>query len=75
MTLFWYYKEYSEEDVNKLLAIKRIKGFGFTLNEVAEFLELIDLNTASCQNVSQKMLDKFRLIDEKIKELETLSYL
>lgn len=69
------YKEYSEEALKKLLAIKRIKGFGFTLNEAVAFLELIESNAASCENVSQKMLDKVCLIDEKIKELEAMKYL
>ncbi|MBB3841921.1 DNA-binding transcriptional MerR regulator [Runella defluvii] len=66
------YKEYSEETLQNLLAIKRIKNFGFTLNETADFLALLASNTASCDNVSQKMLEKVTLIDEKIKALQEL---
>lgn len=66
------YKEYSEETLQNLLAIKRIKNFGFTLNETADFLALIASNAASCDNVSQKMLEKVKLIDEKIAALQEL---
>ncbi len=69
------YKEYSEETLQRLYTIKRMKGFGFTLNEISEFLELLELNSASCDNVSKKMFDKINLVDEKIKELEKIKSL
>ena len=34
------YKEYSEEIFQKLLTIKRLKSFGFTLNEVIDVLDM-----------------------------------
>lgn len=66
------YKEYSENTVHKLLTIKRIKSFGFTLNETEEFLTLLDRNAATCENVAEKMNEKLYKIDEKIKELQDL---
>ena len=63
------YKEYSDEIVTRLLTIKRLKGFGFTLNEVADLLEMIEMNEASCKNVSAKISSKVSLLDEKIREL------
>lgn len=66
------YKEYSLETLNRLLSVKRIKGLGFTLNETAEFLDLIELNEASCENVSQKMSEKVQLLEKKIKELKEM---
>lgn len=54
------YKEYSHGTFQKLMTIKRIKGFGFTLNETAEFLELIEHHDASCENVSNKIADKVK---------------
>lgn len=66
------YKEYSAQTLDKLLTIKRIKGFGFTLNEISEFLELIDNNIASCENVADKVIQKVEAINQKIKELEQL---
>ncbi len=52
-----------------------MKGFGFTLNEISEFLDLLELNSASCDNVSKKMFDKIKLVDEKIKELQKIKNL
>ena len=63
------YKEYSEETLQRLNSIKLIKGFGFTLNEVSEVLDMIDVNSATCNNMSDKMEDKVKRIDEKIREL------
>ncbi|WP_163627744.1 MerR family transcriptional regulator [Muricauda sp. TY007] len=69
------YKNYSHETLEKLLIIKKMKGFGFTLNEISDFLGLMEFNTASCENVSQKMLEKVRLIDKKMKELNEMKSL
>ena len=63
------YKEYSEEILQKLLTIKRLKDFGFTLNEVAEMLDMIEVNEATCNNVSHKISEKVEVLDQKIKEL------
>lgn len=66
------YKEYTEETLNRLLTIKKIKSFGFTLNESAELLDMVELNTATCGHVAEKVSDKVILIDHKIRELEAL---
>jgi len=66
------YKEYSEEILEKLITIKRLKGFGFTLNEASEILEMITLNEATCNNISHKISQKVDLLDEKLKELTNI---
>ena len=66
------YKEYTEETLNRLLMIKKVKSFGFTLNESAELLDMVELNTATCDKVATKVAGKVELIDRKIKELEEL---
>jgi DNA-binding transcriptional MerR regulator len=63
------YKEYSNEVKEKLLTVKRLKKFGFTLNEVSDLLDMIEVNEASCNNVSHKINEKVSLLDEKIAEL------
>jgi DNA-binding transcriptional MerR regulator len=63
------YKEYSEDVLKKLLTVKRVKSFGFTLNESADLLKMIDQNEASCKNVLHKIDDKVKLLDDKIREL------
>src|SRR5690606_41614138 len=64
------YKEYSEETLKRLLSIKQLKGFGFTLNEIADLLDMLDVNEATCKNVSHKIDEKVLLVNQKIKELK-----
>lgn len=63
------YKEYSEDTLQRLRSLKQIKGFGFTLIEAAELLNMIDANAATCDNVLNKFDDKLKRIDDKISEL------
>ena len=69
------YKEYSEETLKQLLIIKRVKGFGFTLNEIKEFLQMIADNEASCNNVAERIAEKVSLIDGRIKQLQDIRLL
>ena len=63
------YKDYPEETLQRLLVIKKIKRFGFTLNEISSLLDLIDINQATCKNVAEKFNEKIKLLDDKIQEL------
>ena len=63
------YKEYSEQNLQRLISIKQIKGLGFTLNEVSEVLEMIDAKSATSDNMVDKFVDKVEHIELKIKEL------
>ena len=63
------YKEYSEGTLQRILTIKLVKSFGFTLNEVSEVLDMIDVDEATCTNMSDKIEEKVKLLDGKIKEL------
>ena len=63
------YKEYSDTTLTRLLLVKHIKGFGFTLNEIADLIDMIETNTASCTNVSKRVAEKISIIDKKIQEL------
>ncbi len=47
------YEEYSEETLQRLLSVKVIKSFGFTLNEASDLLDMIEMNEATCNNVSR----------------------
>ena len=69
------YKEYSEEVLRRLLLFKKIKSYGFTLNEAAEIIALLDNNLASCEVISKTASDKIAIVDEKIQELKALKSL
>lgn len=69
------YKEYSNEILLKLIKIKKLKNYGFTLNEVSHLMELIELNLADCNIISQLVIKKVAGIDEKIRGLVSLKNL
>lgn len=64
------YKEYSDGTLERLEVAKRLKGFGFTLNEIVDILQLMEEQDATCENMSQQLKSKIDLIDAKIKELQ-----
>ncbi|MEQ8714896.1 MAG: MerR family transcriptional regulator [Cyclobacteriaceae bacterium] len=66
------YKEYADTTLPRLMSIKGLKGFGFTLNEVSELLEMLDVNAATCTNVSHRIDEKILLINQKIRELKSV---
>ena len=65
------YKNYSAENLEQLLLIKRAKGFGFTLNEIAELLGLVEKNEATCDVLLSRVECKLEEIDRKIEELKS----
>ncbi len=69
------YKNYNENTLDKLLLIKKTKGFGFTLKEIGEILDLFEMKKASCSTISTKVVGKLEEIDRKIKELQDVKKL
>lgn len=63
------YKEYPEEILERLLTIKRIKAMGFTLRETAGVLELLDSDSANCNNVAYHIEHKLMAIEARIADL------
>ncbi len=59
------YKEYPEQVLERLLLIKIIKGFGFTINEIDTLLELGQTEDSLCN-----VMDTF---DNKVTQLMTTS--
>ena len=66
------YKFYNDEVLNKLLLIKKAKSFGFTLNEVAEIIEMFDVNEATCEVMEAKVKQKLDDIEKKIQSLNDM---
>jgi len=66
------YKDYPNDILKKLLIIKKLKTFGFTLDESTDLLAMIEENVASCASVSEKVENKLKVIDQKIAELEQI---
>jgi DNA-binding transcriptional MerR regulator len=66
------YKEYDIPVLERLNLIKRIKNFGFTLNEAADLLSLVASNEATCENIRERIAKKVVCLDEKISDLINL---
>lgn len=69
------YKEYSEAILRRLLLFNKIKSYGFTLNESADIISLIDAKLASCDRIEKAADSKITVIDKKIEELKALKTL
>ena len=63
------YRLYPDETVDRILFIKRAQLLGFSLNEIAELLEL---GSGHCVDIREKAELKRDDINIKIKELSTL---
>lgn len=66
------YKEYSEQVLDKLILIRKLKDLGFTLNEIDSFLELWRVDDASCQNIKYTLENKISFINDQLQKLAEL---
>jgi len=66
------YKEYSEQVLEKLTLIRKLKDMGFTLNEINTFLELWRDEDASCKNLKYTLENKILLVNEQMLRLAEL---
>jgi len=69
-SLFNNYKHYTSKHLHRLQQIIKAKSFGFTLNEIADLLELIDSKSANCSVLQEKIDDKIRDINRRIQEFQ-----
>ncbi len=66
------YKEYSDAILHELTAIKDLKGYGFTLNEIKEILSLWQEDLLNCEDGKEKVLEKISVIEMKIEQLKEI---
>ena len=66
------YRQYQEEDITRLLFIKRAKDLGFTLNDIKELLSLRLDPVASCPEVQRLAEAKIGDIEAKIRSLQSM---
>ena len=66
------YKVYSEQVLERLILIGRIKSLGFTLQEIKTFFRLWEDDGASCRKVNFVLKDKLAEIDQEIARLTAL---
>ena len=57
------YREYSPEIISRLLTIKQLKGFGFTLKDIATLLNLNKKQLINCNSVSEIYLNRLQAVE------------
>jgi len=63
------YREYDEESVRRIRFIRRAQQLGFTLGEVAKFLDLPSTENITGNDVTHLVADKLTEIDTRIRDL------
>ncbi len=66
------YRQYDPDAVARLRFIKRAQDLGFSLEEIAELLELRVEHGAACAAVEAKANEKIAMVEKKIGELERM---
>ncbi len=66
------YRLFTPETVERIEFIRRAQALGFTLGEIGEVLSVYDQGDCSCGQVRKSVEQKLRVIDRKLRELETL---
>ncbi|MGH8248136.1 MAG: MerR family transcriptional regulator [Gammaproteobacteria bacterium] len=66
------YRQYGENDVNRLAFIQQAKSLGFSLHEIGELLSLKIDPDATCHEVREQAQAKLQDIEEKIRKLKRM---
>lgn len=62
----------SEENIQRIVFIKRAQALGFSLEEIAEILAVYDQGNCSCGQVRESVEQKLTMLDKKLSELKSL---
>ena len=68
------YREYAGDTLDRLRFIRRAQELGFTLNEIAELLELRTDPNTTANAVKARAEDKIRRVESKIRDLEEIRH-
>lgn len=66
------YREFGDDELRKLLFIRRAQNVGFSLTEIRELLGLRIHDARSCVAVSRRVDAKIEVTEQKIRELQRL---
>jgi MerR family Zn(II)-responsive transcriptional regulator of zntA len=66
------YRLFSEQDVERLRFITRVKDLGLSLAEIQEILTLKEGQALTCQAVQARLSAKLAQIEEQIQQLQAL---
>lgn len=66
------YKDYTDADVDTLLAIRKFKEFGFTLEEIREILEMHSIRVLDLSKLIEVVKYKLAGVDDEIERLHAI---
>lgn len=66
------YRQYSAEDRDRLLFIRRSRALGFSLSDIRDLLGLADHRQASCAAVDAKVAEQLEQVRVRIRDLQGL---
>lgn len=66
------YRKYGPETAERLRVIRRVQALGFSLEEIAELLELRAEEPSACTQAREEALMKVQAVRRKIRDLERM---
>lgn len=66
------YRQYSMEELDRLLFIRRSRALGFSLDDIRQLLGLADHRQASCTPVDTKVAEQLDQVRMRIRDLQDL---
>lgn len=66
------YRHYSKDSLARLQIILKSKELGFTLDEIADLVTLIEDKNTGCDAINDQATAKVKTIDQKIKALQKI---
>lgn len=69
------YKDYSEQDLQQLQLIQTAKNLGFTLTEIKQILDLVNISEIPAAQFQHILKEKLSAIREKIQQLQNMQNL
>lgn len=69
------YKDYSQQDLQQLQLIQVAKNLGFTLTEIKQILDLVNISDIPVDQFQTILQDKLSMIQDKIFQLKNIQHL
>lgn len=66
------YRYYSDDDLQRLMFVRKAKFLGFELGEISEILKLSKSGNSPCPRVRETLVERIKDTRKKLKELKSL---
>jgi len=66
------YRYYSDDDLKRLMFVRKAKFLGFELSEISEILNLSKNGNSPCPRVRETLVERIKDTRKKLKELKSL---